>query len=129
MPVDHRLLSNRRQHVRLGKHFSDPLTISTGSPHGCILSTLLFSLYTNSCTSSHNLVKLLKFADDTTLIGLITDEDEYAYWLEIDHLVSWCSQNNRELNSPKTVEIVVDIRSSERYSEGWLKPLTFVSFP
>ncbi|XP_034054409.1 uncharacterized protein LOC117534321 [Gymnodraco acuticeps] len=65
-------LSYRKQHVRLGKHVSDPRTISTGSPQGCVLSPLLFSLYTNSCTSSHQSVKLLKFADATTLIGLIS---------------------------------------------------------
>ncbi|KAK0154979.1 hypothetical protein N1851_002697 [Merluccius polli] len=40
---------------------------------------LLFSLYTNSCTSSHQFVKLLKFTDDTTLIRLISDGDESAY--------------------------------------------------
>src|SRR4029434_1558130 len=72
-------LSDRRQHVRLGKHVSDPQTISTGSPQDCVLSPLLFSLYTNSCTSSHQSVKLLKFADDTTLIGLISGGDESAY--------------------------------------------------
>ena len=46
-------LSDRKQHVKLGKHVSDSKPISTGSPQGCVLSPLLFSLYTNSCTSSH----------------------------------------------------------------------------
>ena len=105
-------LSDRRQHVRLGKHVSDPRTISTGSPQGCVLSPLLFSLYTNSCTSSHQSVKLLKFADDTTLIGLISGGDESAYRWEIDHLVTWCGQNNLELNALKTVEMVVDFRKN-----------------
>uniref|UniRef100_A0AAQ4R0X2 Reverse transcriptase domain-containing protein n=1 Tax=Gasterosteus aculeatus aculeatus TaxID=481459 RepID=A0AAQ4R0X2_GASAC len=73
-------------------------------------SPLLFSLYTNSCTSSHQSVKLLKFADDTTLIGLISGGDESACRWESDHLVSWCSQNNLELNALKTVEMVVDFR-------------------
>ncbi|TWW62331.1 hypothetical protein D4764_04G0009780 [Takifugu flavidus] len=44
-----------------------------------VLSPLLFSLYTNCCTSSHQSVKLIKFADDTTLIGLISNGDETAY--------------------------------------------------
>uniref|UniRef100_A0AAQ4Q691 Reverse transcriptase domain-containing protein n=1 Tax=Gasterosteus aculeatus aculeatus TaxID=481459 RepID=A0AAQ4Q691_GASAC len=103
-------LSDRKQHVKLGKHVSASRTISTGSPQGCVLSPLLFSLYTNSCTSSHQSVKLLKFADDTTLIGLISGGDESAYRWESDHLVSWCSQNNLELNALKTVEMVVDFR-------------------
>ena len=105
-------LSDRRQHVKLGKRVFDSQIISTGSPQGCVLSPLLFSLYTNSCTSSHQSVKLLKFADDTTLIGLISGGDESAYRWEIDHLVTWCSQNNLELNTLKTVEMVVDYRKN-----------------
>ncbi|KAK3518406.1 hypothetical protein QTP86_003494, partial [Hemibagrus guttatus] len=103
-------LTDRRQFVRLGTHVSDLQHISTGSPQGCVLSPLLFSLYTNGCTSGHQSVKLLKFADDTTLIGLISDGNESAYRGEIDRLVSWCSTNNLELNSLKTVEMTVDFR-------------------
>ncbi|KAK3559074.1 hypothetical protein QTP86_002986 [Hemibagrus guttatus] len=105
-------LTDRRQFVRLGTHVSDFQHMSTGSPQGCVLSPLLFSLYTNGCTSGHQSVKLLKFADDTTLIGLISDGDESAYRGEIDRLVSWCSTNNLELNSLKTVEMTVDFRKN-----------------
>ncbi|KAK3539455.1 hypothetical protein QTP70_008501 [Hemibagrus guttatus] len=103
-------LTDRWQFVRLGTHVSDLQHISTGFPQSCVLSPLLFSLYTNGCTSGHQSVKLLKFADDTTLIGLISDGDESAYRGEIDRLVSWCSMNNLELNSLKTVEMIVDFR-------------------
>ncbi|KAK3548154.1 hypothetical protein QTP70_004853 [Hemibagrus guttatus] len=85
-------------------------TSALDPPQCCVLSPLLFSLYTNGCTSGHQSVKLLKFADDTTLIGLIFDGDESAYRGEMDHLVSWCSRNNLELNSLKTVEMIVDFR-------------------
>ncbi|KAK9531227.1 hypothetical protein VZT92_010667 [Zoarces viviparus] len=105
-------LSDRKQHVKLGKHVSSSRTTSTGSPQGCVLSPLIFSLYTNSCTSSHQSVKLLKFADDTTLIGLISGGDESAYRWETDHLVTWCGLNNLELNALKTVEMVVDLRKN-----------------
>ncbi|KAK3506415.1 hypothetical protein QTP70_001190 [Hemibagrus guttatus] len=56
--------------------------------------------------------KLLTFADDTTLIGFISDGDESAYRGEMDRLVSWCSMNNLELNSLKTVEMIVDFRKN-----------------
>ncbi|XP_078126065.1 uncharacterized protein LOC144530383 isoform X3 [Sander vitreus] len=108
-------LSDRKQHVKLGKDFSNSQTISTGSPQGCVLSPLLFSLYTNSGTSSHQSVKLLKFADDTSLIRLISDGDESAYRSEADHLVKWCKQNYLELNAPKTVEMVVDFRRKSHH--------------
>ncbi|KAK3520904.1 hypothetical protein QTP86_003763 [Hemibagrus guttatus] len=41
---------------------------------------------------------------------IISDGDESAYSSEMDHLVSWCNMNNLELNSIKTVEMIVDFR-------------------
>ncbi len=73
------LLTDRQQLVRLGKFSSSTHTISTGAPQGCILTPLLFSLYMNNCTSKDPSVKLLKFAFDITLIGLIQDNDMSAY--------------------------------------------------
>ncbi len=104
-------LTDRQQLVRLGKLSSTTRTISTGAPRGCVLSPLLFSLYINDCTSKDPSVKILKFADDTTLIGLIQDsDDESAYRREVKELAVWCSLNNLELNTIKTVEIIVDFR-------------------
>ncbi len=103
-------LTDRQQLVRLGKYTSSTRTISTGAPQGCVLSPLLFSLYTNDCTSKDPSIKLLKFADDTSLIGLIQDGDESAYRQEVKELVFWCSLNNLELNTLKTVEMIVDFR-------------------
>ncbi len=103
-------LRDRQQLVRLGKLTSRSLTISTGAPRGCVLSPLLFSLYTNDCTSKDPSVKLLKFVDDTTVIGLIKDGDESAYRQEVEQLGVWCSLNNLELNTLKTVEMIVDFR-------------------
>ncbi len=88
-----------------------------------VLSPLLFSLYTNDCTSKDPSVKLLKFADDTTLIGLIQDGDESAYRQEVKELAVWCSLNNLELNTLKTVEMIVDFRRNPPA----LPPLTIMN--
>ncbi len=103
-------LTDRQQVARLGKFSSSTRTISTGAPQGCVLSPLLFSLYTNDCASKNPSIKLLKFADDNTLIGLIQDSDKSAYRQEAEQLAVWCNLNNLELNTVKTVEMIVDFR-------------------
>ncbi len=117
-------LTDRQQLVRLGKFSSSTRTISTGAPQGYVLSPLLFSLYTNDCTSKDPSVKLLKFADDTTLVGLIQDGDESAYRQEVKELAVWCSLNNLELNTLKTVEMIMDFR---RNPPPALPPLTIMN--
>ncbi len=101
-------LTDRQQLVRLGKYKSSTSIIITGAPQGCVLSPLLFSLYPNNCTSKYPSVKLLKFVDDTTLISLFQDSDESAYRQEVKELEVWCCLNNLELNTLKTVEIIMN---------------------
>ncbi len=116
-------LTDRQQVVRLGKFSSSTHTISTGAHQGCVLSPLHFSLYMNDCTSKDPSVKLLKFADNTTLIGLIQDGDESGYRQEAKELAVWCSLNNLELNMLKTVEMIVDFRRNPPS----LPPLTIMN--
>ncbi len=54
------------------------------------------------------------FADDTTVIGLITDNDETAYREEVSTLTKWCQENHLSLNIDKTKELVVDYRRQSR---------------
>ncbi|XP_061621036.1 uncharacterized protein LOC133473361 isoform X1 [Phyllopteryx taeniolatus] len=103
-------LMGRTQKVRLGEATSFTHSISTGAPQCCLLSPLFFSRYTNDCTSMHTAVKLLKFADDTTVIGLFKDGDESAYRQEVERLELWCGRHNLELNTLKSVEMIVDFR-------------------
>lgn len=103
-------LSNRPQAVRIGNHLSSTVVLSTGTPQGCVLSPLLYSLFTHDCSNKHNSNLILKFADDTTIIGLITNNDESAYRDEVTSLTSWCQENNLSLNVSKTKEMIVDFR-------------------
>ncbi len=102
------------QVVRMGNNTSSPLTLNTGAPQGCVLSPLLYSLYTHDCTATHSSNVIVKFADDTTVIGLITDNDETAYRVEVSTLTKWCQENHLSLNIDKTKELVVDFRRQSR---------------
>ncbi len=106
-------LTGRSQVVRMG-NTSSPLTLNTGAPPGCVLSPLLYSLYTHDCTATHSSNVIVKFADDTTVIGLITDNDETAYREEVSTLTKWCQENHLSLNIDKTKELVVDFRRQSR---------------
>ncbi|KAK1796991.1 hypothetical protein P4O66_008386, partial [Electrophorus voltai] len=96
----------RPQSVRVGICVSSTLTLSTGDPQSCVLSPLLYSLYTYDCMATYSSTTIIKFADDTVVMGLISDSDERAYLEEIKHLENWCPENNLLLNISKTKELI-----------------------
>jgi hypothetical protein len=76
-------LTGRDQVVKVGNNISTSLTLFTGAPQGCVLSSLLYSLSTHDCVAMHADNVIIKFADDTTIVGLITNNDETAYREEV----------------------------------------------
>ena len=56
--------------------------------------------------SRHNSNHIIKFTDDTTGVGLISDNDNSAYREEVHLLINWCDINNLEVIK----EISVDFR-------------------
>ncbi len=94
-------LTARPQVVKVGQFTSNSITLNIGAPQGCVLSPLLYSLYTHDCVSSHSSTSIIKFADDTVVLGLVSNNDEAAYLDEVERLTSWClslSLSEREQN-------------------------------
>ncbi len=50
----------------------------------------------------------MKFADDTTIFGWISNN-----WEEINNLAEWCTENNLLLNVNKIKELIIDFRKKE----------------
>ncbi|KAF0025100.1 hypothetical protein F2P81_021981 [Scophthalmus maximus] len=107
-------LTDRPQTVRVGKNSSETTIMNTGVPQGCVLSPLLFTLMTHDCCAKHNSNNIIKFADDTTVVGLISHDDDSAYREEVQQLINWCDINNLQLNVNKTKEITVDFRKKQK---------------
>ncbi len=103
-------LTGRPHVVKVGQFTSNSITLNVGAPQGCVLSPLLYSLYTHDCVSSHSSTSIIKFADDTVVLGLISNNDETAYLDEVERLTSWCQDNCLSLNVSKTKELIVDFR-------------------
>ncbi len=107
-------LTGRPQVVKMGQFTSNSITLNVGAPQGCVLSPLLYSLYTHDCVSSHSSTSIVTFADDTVVLGLISNNDETAYLDEVKRLTSWCQDNCFSLNLSKTKELIVDFRKRQQ---------------
>ncbi|KAK3542634.1 hypothetical protein QTP86_031328, partial [Hemibagrus guttatus] len=87
-------------------------TLNTGAPQGCVLSPLLFTLLTHDCAAMHSSNHIIKF-DDTTVVGLLSKNDESTYREEVQRRTAWGKANNLSVNMEKTKEIVVDFRRAQ----------------
>jgi hypothetical protein len=65
---------------------------------------LLYFLFTHDCVVAHVSKSTIKFADDTKVLSLISNNDETAYREEMRALAKWC----------KMKEIIVDFRRQQR---------------
>ena len=79
-----------------------------GVPQGSILGPLLFSIHKNDMVNSCELFKFIYFADDTTLITNLNNEDTQNEPLnyELANFHNWLKANKLSLNVDKTKAMV-----------------------
>ncbi len=77
-----------------------------------------FTQLTQDCTAKFS-SNHIKFADDTTVVGLISNNDETPYREEVAQLVEWCGANNLSLNASKTKEVVMNFRRNSVDHPHW----------
>ena len=102
-------LTNRQQYVKANGAASTMAKTNTGAPQGCVLSPVLYTIYTNDFRCNLKDTHLIKFADDSTVLGLISTS-ETNYFDSVRHFVNWCEENYLQVNVSKTKEIIFDFR-------------------
>lgn len=97
-------LTRRNQRVRVGHHTSTALSLSTGSPQSCVMSPLLYTLYTHDCTPVNHNDIIVKFVDDTTVVGRMSLPTETRLNIEFEMLPSGRQyRTNQEQTDLRTV--------------------------
>jgi hypothetical protein len=101
-------MTNRPQRVLSGQDLSPVLHTSTGTPQGCVISPLLFSIYVQHMPiPKYGNFHLIKYADDTVLIELLSKNDASFMSKAANELADWCNVNDLSLNVLKTKELIV----------------------
>jgi hypothetical protein len=101
------------KYVKTRNETSSAIVINTGGPQGCVLSAFLFIIYTNAMAMNGKTCKIIKYADDTIIVGLVDNNDETDYRNAINYVKGWCLENYLELNITKTKELVFDFRRNQ----------------
>lgn len=100
-------LSNRMQYVQIGQCTSNTLGIACGVPQGSVLGPKLFNLYINDIFNASQDLKLILFADDTSIFYSSESYNELISVVnrELKVIKKWMDINKLSLNIEKTKAI------------------------
>ena len=55
---------------------------------------------------------IIKYADDTVIVGLVENDCETPYFESIDYALQWCKANHLDLNVSERKEVIHDFRKT-----------------
>lgn len=98
-------LLNRTQRVVFnGSESSHLIYASSGVPQGSVLAPYLFALHMGSLSPKSSATKMIKYADDVTLLIPFRKDDSVVDLVESEtrSIKTWCLENGLTLNDSKT---------------------------
>ena len=105
-------LTNRKQYVKINNTTSNTLVTKMGVPQGSTLGPLLFILYISDMKQALSNMKVLHFADDSTLYLEIDKSSNYTTHInrDLESLNEWLLANKLFLNVDKTKYMIIHNR-------------------
>jgi len=91
-------LSNRKIRVNVRGHGSGRRAVISGVPQGSVLGHLLFLFCINDIDNGIESV-LLKFADDTKILGVVEDVIQQLLQDDLSKLVNWSKKWQMQFNT------------------------------
>ena len=82
-----------------------------------VLSPVLLTIYTDGLRSGSSQSSVIKFVDDTVILGHISDTftGDLKYFNEVSRVSNICSENDLKLNATKTHEMVFTTQRETLY--------------
>lgn len=82
-----------------------------GVSKDCCLIPLLYTMFSHDCMALHEGNRIM-FADDATVIGFISNDDQGIYREQVTDLTVWCKNNHLSLKDVDKNELIIDLRKS-----------------
>ena len=99
-------LSERPQRVRLADSVSSWNLSYRGIPQGTVSGPLLFCAMLADLIPPQARTKIIKYADDLTVLHIISNKQTDLFGNCLDYIGNWCEQNGMIINTDKTKEII-----------------------
>ena len=106
---------NRQQRVRIGDNLTSFSNVTSGVPQGSLLGPYLFAIFMSTFSTSDPRVRLVKYADDVTIIIPVykSDVDDLSLVTEeTRNFQLWCDSNHMTINSGKTKVMSINVTRS-----------------